>query len=204
MKPSVYTRPNKPKYITVTKRRGAPEMALPEPAKPVEVDCFTECHVTPADNARQMVGYLGPVGDYLTLEPEAGTGNIIQALYEAGYSSNKLVAIERHTGLCNTIRARFKGAQSIDPINGCFIEYAEKAAGKIEYPRIIMNPPFRQVRAHMKAALSLLGRAGHSSAVLVALVPITFQHDEAETLENLPNDTFQAARVNTKIIRITR
>ena len=40
------------------------------------------------------------------------------------------------------------------------------------------------------------------SVKLVALVPITFQHDEAETLENLSNDTFSAAKVNTKIIRI--
>lgn len=62
-----------------------------------------------------------------------------------------------------------------------------------------MNPPFSDVRKHVAAALALLAPGG----ALVALVPVTFQHDRAETLETLPDDTFSTARVNTKIIRIT-
>jgi hypothetical protein len=50
-----------------------------------------------------------------------------------------------------------------------------------------------------------MGRGGHAEpATLVALVPITFQHDDAETLETLPPDTFATAKVHTKIIRIER
>lgn len=41
-------------------------------------------------------------------------------------------------------------------------------------------------------------------ATLVALVPVTFEHPEAEHLETLPPDTFSTARVHTKIIRIRR
>ena len=67
-----------------------------------------------------------------------------------------------------------------------------------------MNPPFRNSKNHLSAALELLGHAGHDSAILVALVPITFEHDEAELIETLPNDTFSTAAVNTKIIRIVR
>lgn len=66
-----------------------------------------------------------------------------------------------------------------------------------------MNPPFSGVRKHVAAALSLMGQNGHDSpACLVALVPITFQHESAEELEILPEGTFPTANVRTKIIRI--
>lgn len=179
-------------------------MALPTLPDVVEVDRLSECHVTPPGVAARMVDYLGPVGDYLTLEPSAGTGNLIAALYGSGHSRYELTAIERHPTLCGEIRSRFKGSQQIDPIQQCFLEYAEDARGKIEFPRIIMNPPFRDVRKHMTAALSLLGYGGHDCATLVALVPITYQHDEAETLEELDNETFPTAKVHTKIIGVER
>lgn len=68
---------------------------------------------------------------------------------------------------------------------------------------MLMNPPFSGVRKHIAAAVSLMGRNGHDSpACLVALVPVTFEYDGAEHLESLPVDTFAAAKVHTKIIRI--
>jgi len=188
--------------MAVTRRGGAPEMVLPELPEIITVDKCTECHVTPLEVARRMVSYLGGTGDYLTLEPSAGTGNLLQALYDSGHSSCELVAIERHINLCEQIRKRFKDKQYIDPLCECFLEYAKRARGKIEYPRIIMNPPFKLVKQHMKAAINLLGAGGHDSAVLVALVPITYNHDDGETMEELPRDTFSAAKVSTKIIRI--
>jgi hypothetical protein len=202
MDPSVYKRPNKPRTLTVNKREGAPDLVLPDKTEIVTVDRATECHVTPPDVAQRMVSYLGPVGDFLTMEPSAGTGNLIQALYDSGHSRYELVAIERHTKLCSEIIKRFSGKYYNDPINRCFLEYAQEAAGKIQFPRIIMNPPFRQVKQHVKAALTLLGPGGHDVATLVALVPITFEHPDAETLEQLPDDTFSTAKVRTKIIRI--
>ena len=198
---SLYTRPDKPRTMTVTKRRGAPARALPDMADVISVDRFSECHVTPLDVARRMVEYLGEPGDFPMLEPSAGTGNLIQALYDSGYSRFELVAVERHVGLCQSVYKRFKGDQTIKPINDCFLDYAKQAHGKIEFPRIIMNPPFRKVKQHMKAALSLLGTGGHSEAVLVALVPITYFHDDMELMEELPNTTFTTAKVSTKIIR---
>lgn len=81
----------------------------------------------------------------------------------------------------------------------------DEVAGRVEFPRIIMNPPFSSVRKHIAAALRLMGRGGHAEpARLVALVPITFDHPEAVTLETLPADTFATAKVNTKIICIER
>jgi hypothetical protein len=161
------------------------------------VDKATECHVTPDDVARRMVGYLGPVRDMLTLEPSAGTGQLVRALLASGHSRYELTMVERHIGLAG-------GLYQYGPvINRCFLEYAEEARGKVSFPRVIMNPPFSKVRQHIAAALSLMGNNGHDCApVLVALVPVTFDHPRAETLETLPQDTFALAKVFTKIIRI--
>lgn len=205
MDKSLFKRPNKPSSMAVTRRqREAPTPALSDIPEIPAVDQYTECHVTPLAVAHRMVSYLGGTGDYLTLEPSAGTGNLLQAFYDSGHSPYELVAIERHINLCSEIRKRFSGKQCIDPICECFLAYAEKAQGQIEYPRIVMNPPFKKVRQHMKAALSLLGKAGHSEAVLVALVPSTYSHEDAETLEALPRDTFSLAAVSTKIVRFNQ
>jgi len=198
-RPSIYSRPDKPLRIAVRPRSDFEPLGTVEIAEPVIVDKFTECHVTPSDVAARMVEYLGPVGDYLTLEPSAGTGQLSKALLAAGHSRHELTQVERHITLAG-------GLHQFGPvINRCFLEWAAEVAGRVEYPRVIMNPPFREVRKHIAAALSLLGRGGHAEpAILVALVPVTFEHSSAETLETLPVDTFATAKVVTKIIRIEK
>ncbi|MEO1986416.1 MAG: methyltransferase type 11 [Martelella sp.] len=198
-RPAIYSRPNKPLTIPVRKRGEVAPLATIEAPEIIAVDRATECHVTPDDVARRMVDYLGPQGDYLTLEPSAGTGQLARALIAAGHSPQELTMIERHHKLA-------AGLHLIGPtINRCFLEYAGEVKGSAEFPRIIMNPPFREARRHVAAALSLLDRGGHvEPATLVALVPVTFEHPEAEHLETLPPDTFSTARVHTKIIRMRR
>lgn len=198
-RPAIYSRPNKPLTIPVRKRGEVAPLSQIEAPEIIAVDRATECHVTPDDVAGRMVDYLGPQGDYLTLEPSAGTGQLARALLASGHSPRELTMIERHHRLAAMVR-------KIGPtIHGCFLEYAVEVEGRAEFPRIIMNPPFREVRKHIAAALSLLGRAGHAEpATLVALVPVTFDHPEAEHLETLPPDTFSLARVHTKIIRVRR
>jgi len=187
--------------MVVRKRGGGLSIAPLEVPEVVAVDAVTECHVTPLDVAARMAEYLDPA-DCLTLEPEAGTGNLIHALYESGQSYGDVVAIERHQKLCTSIRARFKNRCPKTLIQGCFLDYAAENARRVQYPRVIMNPPFRQVKKHMKAALSLLGSAGLDNAVLVALVPITYEHSKAEVCEVLNRETFPNAKVMTKIIKI--
>ena len=198
-RPAIYSRPAKPLTIPVRKRGEVAPLAKIEAPEIIAVDRATECHVTPDDIARRMVDYLGPQGDYLTLEPSAGTGQLARALIASGHSPQELTMIERHHALAAILRP-------IGPtLHGCFLEYAAEVKGRAAIPRIIMNPPFREVRKHVAAALSLLGRGGHAEpATLVALVPVTFEHPEAEHLEILPSDTFSAARVHTKIIRVRR
>jgi hypothetical protein len=199
MKRDVYSRPDKPMFVPVKRRRDFDALPKVAAVEIVAVDKFTECHVTPPDVAARMVRYLGPVGDYLTLEPSAGTGNLSRALLDSGHSRYELCQVERHNRLAASLHR-------LGPvINQCFLEYAAEARGKVEFPRVIMNPPFSEVRKHIAAALSLMGTGGHGHGfrpTLVALVPITFQHDQAEELEFLPDDTFSTAKVRTKIIRI--
>ena len=196
-RPSMYTRPNKPLIIEVKDRKEPSKIAPVEIVEPVIVDKATECHVTPDDVAERMVEYLGEQGDYLTLEPSAGTGQLVKALLASGHSDCELTAVERHFTLANQV------SRLCPTITSCFLEYAEKWRGVAEFPRVIMNPPFKSVKKHVAAALSLMGRGGHDRpAVLVALVPITFKWEGMEELEILPSDTFSTAKVHTKIIRI--
>lgn len=197
MKPSAYTRPAKPLHLTVRSRRGFAKVAFSPASEIPAVDKSTECHVTPPDIAARMVRYLGDVGDYLTLEPSAGTGNLSRALIESGHSRYELVQVERHIALSAQLH------QFGTVINRCFLEYAAEVRGRVEFTRVIMNPPFSEAEKHVAAARDLMGRHGHCEApTLVALVPTTFQADGMETLEELPAGTFPTTRVRTKIIRI--
>ena len=203
MRRKVYTRPpGKPLRIAMRHRNLAPEVDPTTLPPPLVVDKATECHVTPQDVADRMVDYLGPCGDLRTLEPSAGTGNLIEALINAGQEPTKVVAIERHVELWRVMRERF--GKKVGGFNRCFLEYADEVRGKVEFPRVIMNAPFKSVRAHVAAAISLMGGNGQcETPVLVACVPTTFDHPQAEFMEDLPPDTFATARVYTKLIRIT-
>ena len=203
-RPNIYKRPDKPLTIPVRRRRREDEAIVEAQApKIITVDAATECHVTPIDVAERMVDYLGPVGDYMTLEPSAGTGQLIRALLASGHSPCELCAIERHTGLFNTLH-KIDGISGAGLVNHCFLEWTDAAKWSATFPRIIMNPPFRKVRQHMDAALSMLCRGAHDRATLVALVPVTYQHPDAEELETLPSDTFAGAKVFTKVVRIEK
>lgn len=199
-RPSMYTRPNKPLRIPVRDRQEPAPIEARELPQVVTVDKATECHVTPEDVARRMVDYLGPVGDYFTLEPSAGTGQLVRALLASGHSPCEICAVERHTSLSASLY-RIEGISGAGIVNADFLEWSERAP---PFPRIIMNPPFSKVRQHMKAALSLLDKGAHNAATLVALVPVTWEHPDAEELERLPSGTFQSAKVYTKLVRIRR
>ncbi|MEY8215541.1 MAG: RsmD family RNA methyltransferase [Colwellia sp.] len=175
-------------------------MARLEIPEIIETHSVTECHVTPKDESKRMVKYLGGASNKSTLEPQAGTGNLLQALFDAGQEPGNIVAIEKNINLCATLNKRFENKKGFTPLNDCFLSYADEVQGGMKFQRILCNPPFKKVKAHIKAALSLLDKNG----VLVALVPVTYQHEDAEELEILSNETFRTAKVYTKIIRIIK
>lgn len=193
MRPSMYTRPDKPKYIPVTRREDIGKIVAPPVPEVIAVDKSTECHVTPAEVARLMVFYLGlETGKERVLEPEVGTGNLVQALLDAGHPADKVTAVELNVQLSRRVRERFDNA--VEVIQGDFLTEPLEL-----FDRIVMNPPFRNVKTHVAAAVKHLEPGG----ICVALVPSTFHWDGMETLEHLDNTTFASAKVITKIVRIT-
>lgn len=193
---SVYKRPNKPKCLTVKKRSR--DFALSGLEKPdlLEVDRRTECHVTPQPIAGRMADYLNLSDGISLLEPQCGTGNLIAAVIDTGYQV-QITAVERFVTLYQSARARFK-SEPIEFSNECFLEFA--AVQHRCYDRIIMNPPFRETKKHVEAAYSLLKEGG----ILIALVPVTFQHSNAYEIERLDQGTFLAAKVHTKLIELIK
>ncbi len=201
MNASIYTRPNKPIFKKVTRHTIEQKLILPEVNQvSISVDKSTECHVTPFNEAGYMVDELELCDGMSLCEPSAGTGNLINAVYDSGFTDYKnITVIERHYSLCEYMRNRWEGNQSLTPIQSCFLEYAEEAAAKgVSFSRIIMNPPFRKIKLHIEAALSLLGSGG----ILVALVPVSFEHNEAHTLKVLEKGIFSTTNVICKIIKI--
>lgn len=194
MKSACYTMPRGIGRVTVKRRGEFAPAAFGTVPEIVAVDKFTECHVTPPDVAARMVRYADLQSDLPTLEPSAGTGNLTRALLAAGCNPERIVQVERHIRLSQGL------PETGQVVNRCFLEYAAEIEGLAIFARVIMNPPFSDVRKHVAAALGLLQPGG----VLVALVPVTFRHDAAEELETLPADTFATAKVYTKIIRIEK
>jgi phospholipid N-methyltransferase len=191
MDSSVYARPNKPKYIGRARKGDIDKPTFNELYQPIVVDKSTECHVTPVDVAESMVDYLDYDGGSV-LEPSAGTGSLIDALLRDGVPFYSISAVERHFNLHEALIDKYVDGRFI--FSDDFLDFSPETSS---YNRIIMNPPFRKVKQHINKALSLLSADG----ILVALVPITYNHPDMVELEILPNDTFASAKVNTKIIR---
>ena len=131
----------------------------------------------------------------------AGTGNLIQALINNASARLSIVAVERNINLFNLLNERFYNLPNISFFNDCFLEYAQRLNLTNGFTKIIMNPPFKKVKSHMDAALSLLDRTSAGGSSLVALVPVTYQHSDAQLMEELPVDSFAHIKVNTKIIQ---
>lgn len=195
MDASVYMRPNKPKYVTVHKRNSDVPLSSVENIEIITVDKTTECHVTPPVIAEEMVSYLSGNSEGRILEPSAGTGNLIQALLNVNFDLSQIVAVEKHATLVETLTRKY-------PKLGCYhANFLDCFSHKETFSNIIMNPPFRQTKAHVEKALSLLAP---TNSCLVALVPVTFNHDDFEIIRELPNDTFPTAKVFTKLIMVER
>lgn len=197
MHKSIYTRPNKPKSTIAPPKVELETLTVEPRAKPLVVDKSTECHVTPKAWADLLVEYLELEPDDQVLEPSAGTGNLVQALIDAGHSDERITSIEKHYILNESLCSRF-GCGLGAMYHEDFLVWAEtRIATGIKYEKIIMNPPFREVRKHIETAMKLVRFTGY----LVAIVPNSFEHPSFEELDELPRDAFGACKVNTKIVR---
>jgi predicted RNA methylase len=216
-RPPIYSRPAKPLRIPPTRRERFEGPTAQPLAAPVMVDKATECHVTPPDVAARMVRYLGASCDMLTLEPSTGTGNLARALLADGHSLQKLCLVERHIGLANRLHAI--GAPVV---NECFLDYADRARGKVEFPRVIMNPPFSvendktAYMTHIYHAFSMLTDNG----IMYAVVPNGWEFNQASKFrafrefvglhgvskEKFPSGTFKESgtMIETTVIELRK
>lgn len=195
MDKSLYSRPNKPKFLQVTKRARdfALDKQLNRPTI-LAVAAHTECHVTRDDIAARMVSYLDLDDGMNVIDPQCGTGNLVHAVLQSGFDTH-ITAIEKNVELFNAFLKRFpRGNVAVQ--NKCFLEYATFHGGS--YDRVISNPPFRSVKQHIAASLRVLKEEGS----MVALVPITFNYAGSEHLETLDRGDFECTQALTKLIRI--
>lgn len=205
MNSNLYKRPNKPKLVTVKSRKGAPPGALPQmPEGPIYVDTATECHVTPDHIADYMVECLDACSDHFCIEPSAGTGSLISALLRSGHPSNRITAIEKYNSLSALLDKKYADTPLLENSNQCFFDFScdLDTDHRPVYQRALINPPFRKSKAHLNALIGLLNNCTSPDWVIVALVPVTYNHINSELIDILPDDTFELAKVNTKIIRI--
>ena len=198
MDASLVVRPNKPDHLVVHQRTNKTNISLVAAPKMLSVDKSTECHVTPDDIAFEMVSYLDDFKNKKICEPESGTGQILQAMFDHGINASQITAIEKQKSLTDFIKNRFIGHEKLKILNSCFIEYGFK--NKNKFDAFIMNPPFKTAKKHIQTAFESLKNKG----VIIALVPSTFNFEKAETLRELDKTVFKFAKVNTKIIRIIK
>ncbi len=210
MNTNCFTRPNKP---FICKRPNfdvkVPIVDMQAP-KLLTVDAGTECHTTPDHIADLMVSYL----DYKhatidtaadgVLEPHAGTGQLVAAMLRAGVKGSSINTVELHYKLVEHMQDRFKDT-FVNLNQGDFLtDYKEfEYNPHDEYSgeqRIICNPPFKKIIAHIDQVYKCLRPGGFA----ICLVPITYKKIDHEVLETLDKDTFAHAKVNTKIIKIVR
>ncbi len=198
MEASIYTRPDKPMFIPVTRwdeRRPQNEikpLTVPEPALVLHVS--SQCFVTPPEVAERMVDYANLEPGQLVYDPEAGTGNLLQAVLTHGPVVT-LMGNELQQSLVEYMRKRFAG-QNITLTQGDFLEQSGLCVD-----RIIMNPPYskRQAYYHVAHARKCLT----DNVVIIACVPVTFQVDGMYEIERLPPGAFAGTDVVTKIIELT-
>lgn len=190
-----FTRPDKPLTCKLPNFNIKTPLVLIEAPKLLTVDSGTECHTTTNDVALRMVDYLNVQQHESVLEPHAGTGQLINALIESGVSINYICAVEKHYKLCEFTQNKFP---KLKVNQGDFLTDFNEFEN--EYDKIICNPPFKKIVAHIDQVYKCLKVGG----VAVCLVPVNYKKLDHEVLEILPSDTFSYCKVNTKIIRITK
>lgn len=206
MNTNCFTRPKKP----FTCKRPNFDIVIPlvdiNAPKLLTFDASTECHTTPDHIADLMASYVSAKQYQTVLEPHCGTGQLINALLKSGISYTNIVGIERHSKLVEFTKERFKQHQFLKINQGCIFEHwfdcfkPDKHDQYSGCDYVVCNPPFKQIIKHIDRVYSFLKVGG----VAICLVPMSYKKIDHEVLEILPNDTFLHAKVNTKIIKITK
>ncbi|MDR2115734.1 MAG: DUF4942 domain-containing protein [Planctomycetaceae bacterium] len=167
-----------------------------------------EFYPTPKDLAHRMAAMVNRDGrDTTVLEPSAGKGDLIKALYN--YKSLDIDAIEIDSDLRGILKA-----DKIRVVHDDFLTFNTLK----RYNYILMNPPFSCGDKHLTKALSLLVPGGKCICLLnVATLDNTYSHlrktvkqqleewgAEIETIPGAFKDAERKTDVDVSLICVTR
>lgn len=206
MNKSIYTRPDKPRHMIVTRRARVPEREPLTVPKAVTVDASTECFTTPGPVIELMIDYADIEDGQLILEPSAGTGAIASYLLK-NYPSVELDVIELNL----TLREILKGNHH-NLVASNFLEFETKQG----YDRVLMNPPFRKLQDidHVLKAYECLKPGGRLVSIMGAGAFFNSQKKAVKFRDwlyeiggefyDLPENSFEGSGtgVNSKIVII--
>lgn len=160
MDKSIYTRPDKPKTMLVSRRKESPERVALAVPDLLMVDRSTECFVTPASVIDLMIEHAGLLMAHKILEPSAGTGAIAIRVREL-HPCADLHVFELSPTLQHILKEL-----GFDPCGSDFLEFN----GSGQYDRILMNPPFSKLQDidHVRKAYECLAPDGRLIAIMGA------------------------------------
>jgi len=172
-----------------------------------------QAYYTPDDVADQLVNYAGIQNAMSILEPSAGLGSLVKAVY--GLHNRRHLQVT-----CVDINpeatAHLKNEGFDKVIEADFLTLSVNDLGL--YDRVLMNPPFtdRQDAKHILHAMQFLRPGGY----LVAILSLAWNfrseseygklarlvQDFGEVMADLPQGTFRSEGTNiaTQIIRIRK
>ena len=130
--------------------------AIEEAAKTVQAVSAPELFPTPPDLVQRMVDAAEVERCHRTLEPGAGTGNIVKAVRD--WCDPPLVAVEINPKLANLLER-----------NGAYVVVADflECNGDLgQFDRYLMNPPFSAEVAHVRHAYGMLKPGGRLVAIM--------------------------------------
>jgi phospholipid N-methyltransferase len=176
----------------------------------VQVVAAPQLFPTPSGIARKMVKYAELVDGVQILEPSAGTGSIVKAIFDYYSGPVSVQAIEISSELCQRLPGTFEGREERHALG---VDHADFLTWEKPHPsmfgRVIMNPPFERGAdiKHIKHALTFLQEGGRLVA-LCANGPK--QQRELQPLathwEDLPPGSFkeQGTNVNVALVVIDK
>ncbi len=163
---------------------------------------------TPASVVDRMCELADIQDGHTILEPEAGSGAILDRLTER-YSDLNIIGFEMNSTLFDIVSASYSGIRHDDFLTASPDTYVD---------RIVMNPPFEQLQDvdHVQHAYTFLKPGGKLVAIMS---PSAFFREDKKSLQfrawfaecngyeqDLPEGSFKASgtNVNTKLILIEK
>lgn len=170
-----------------------------------------ELFPTPPELANRIIKEAEIQDGHTVLEPSAGTGAILSALFaETTTTPDQVKAVEINSSVCRQFRQRFPTT----PIQEADFLSLNGELG--DFDRILMNPPFSAEIEHVQHAFDHLKKGGKLVAIM-SEGPFFRSDKKAEnfrqwfeeiggTSEKLPRDTFKESgtSVSTRLVTIEK